>query len=188
MRKLILVKHAQPQVVASVPPSQWRLAEAGGVCCQVLAHRLAQYNPALIITSSELKAQETGQELAKRLGKPIETAPDLHEHERDNVPQMPTPEFISMMALVFQRPGSLVLGHETADQARERFSRAITEILRTHSVGNIVVVSHGTVISLFVAQRTGTEAFALWRRMSLPSFVVLSIPELAVLDIVDRVD
>jgi len=37
----------------------------------------------------------------------------------------------------------------------------------------MVIVSHGTVISLFVAWLTGVDGFLLWKELGLPSLVVL---------------
>jgi broad specificity phosphatase PhoE len=37
----------------------------------------------------------------------------------------------------------------------------------------VAVVTHGTVIALYVAELTGEDPFTLWRRMGLPSFAVL---------------
>jgi hypothetical protein len=36
-----------------------------------------------------------------------------------------------------------------------------------------VVVSHGTVISLYVAQRTGLDGFEVWSGLELPDLVVV---------------
>jgi broad specificity phosphatase PhoE len=46
--------------------------------------------------------------------------------------------------------------------------------------GDLVVVSHGTVVALFVAAATGVEPYAFWNRLGLPSFVVLSLPGLEI--------
>ncbi len=70
----------------------------------------------------------------------------------------------------------MVLGKETANQAVERFSKALTSVEVEHPDKNIVVVAHGTVITLFVEKFNDLEAFSFWRELDLPSFVVLSLP------------
>jgi broad specificity phosphatase PhoE len=47
----------------------------------------------------------------------------------------------------------------------------------THPGKNIVVVSHGTVITLFVEKFNGIDPFSFWKKLDLPSFVVLSLPQ-----------
>ncbi len=62
---------------------------------------------------------------------------------------------------------------------------ALAGVMERHAHENIAVVAHGTVITLFVARAAGIEPFALWRRLGLPSFIVLSLPALAVQEIID---
>jgi broad specificity phosphatase PhoE len=43
---------------------------------------------------------------------------------------------------------------------------------------DVVAVTHGTVIALFVAKHTGTDPFEFWRRQQMPFAVTLTLPEL----------
>ncbi|HWP39495.1 MAG TPA: histidine phosphatase family protein [Tepidisphaeraceae bacterium] len=176
MSRLILIKHASPRVVASEPAHSWRLSEQGRAACIPLAEALRSHAPALIVSSTEPKAVETAELVASHLAIPCETAPDLHEHDRSNVPHMRSGEFISMMELMFRKPDQLVLGRETARQAQQRFSHAVQSVISRHDGKDLAIVSHGTVIALFVAQHSARPAFQLWRMMELPSFVVMEHP------------
>jgi broad specificity phosphatase PhoE len=51
----------------------------------------------------------------------------------------------------------------------------------------LVVVTHGTVLSLYVPAVTGLDLVALWRRLDLPSYVVLARPDLGLIEIVDAI-
>jgi broad specificity phosphatase PhoE len=186
MRKLILVKHAPPDVVPDLPPDKWVLSAKGHDLCNTLADRLAAHEPAVIVASEEPKAAETARLVAERLNVPWHTAPSLHEHDRSNVPHMRSGEFISMMELFFRRPGELTLGRETANQARERFEAAVQGVVDGQDDGNIAVVSHGTVIALMLEGRDSRGGFATWRAMGLPSFAVLSLPEMRLIETADR--
>jgi broad specificity phosphatase PhoE len=86
-------------------------------------------------------------------------------------------EFISHMELFFRKPAERVLGRESADEAVRRFESAITRIVGDHAIENVAVVSHGTVIALFLAKYSQRKPFELWREMGLPSFAVVDIPE-----------
>jgi broad specificity phosphatase PhoE len=187
MRQLILIKHASPLVIPGTPPEQWKLSDKGRESCAALADALREFQPGVIVASSEPKAQETAQLVGEQLNVPIESADGLHEHDRSNVPHMRSGEFISHMELFFRKPSERVLGRESAEQALNRFERAIRTLMQKHADGNIAVVSHGTVIALFIARHTGEKPFEWWRKMGLPSFVVMSLPDLKLQRSVDRV-
>lgn len=184
MSKLILIKHAKPVVTPGLPPEEWPLGEEGRAQAAALAERVRAYAPAAVVCSEETKALETGRIVGEALGVGVSALPGLREHERSTVPQMPTKEFISYMALLFKRPGELVLGEETAEEAYERFSEALSEIERVHEGKTLAVVSHGTVLALHLANLSGEDPFVIWRRMGLPSFAV--VEEGKVVEEVDR--
>ena len=189
MPKLILVKHAKPLVQPEVPSHEWPLSDEGRRQCQTLADRLRrQHPPQVVVASTEPKAAETGRLLADALGVPFDTAPDLHEHDRGNVPHMPTREFISYMALFFKRPTERVLGRETAEEARSRFGQAVRSVLESYDGRDVIIVTHGTVLALYAAEVAKTDPYLLWRQMGLPSFVVFELlPEARVVERVDTI-
>lgn len=183
MPKLILVKHSQPQIDPLVPAREWHLSEEGRLCCQPLADKLAGYEPGMIVASTEPKAIETARIVAARLDKPFEVAKGLHEHDRSNVAFYAPQVFDAAVATFFRQPGALVFGRETALQAQERFSGAVEGILERYAGENVVIVAHGTVITLFVAAHAAIEPFAFWKRLGLPSFVVMSRPGLELVEV-----
>jgi broad specificity phosphatase PhoE len=175
--KIILVKHARPQMDPTRPPHEWGLSDEGRASCKGLATRLQVYGAGAVISSVEAKASETGGIVAETLAVPFATADGLHEHDRSNVPVLPTPQFVSTMAQVFKRPGELVLGKETGDKACDRFEKALAGAAAKHSdMPALIVITHGTVIALLLARKYGQDGYAIWRRMGLPSFVVLPEP------------
>ena len=187
MRHLILVKHSHPEIVTTVPAARWRLSDAGRRRCTALAECLAAYRPAAILASREPKAEETAQIAAECLGLRHTTAAGLHEHDRSNVGWSSEAAFEAAVARFFAHPSELVFGRETARQANARFAAAVDAVVAAHPHGNLVVVAHGTVITLLVAARTGAEPLLLWRRLGLPSFVVLALPDMAIMEIVEQI-
>ncbi len=187
MRKLILIKHAAPLVDPQKSSEQWKLSEKGRESCNPLADAIREHNPTIIVSSEEPKAKETAQLLASQLGIPTETAKDLYEHDRSNVPHMRSGEFISHIELFFRKPDELVLGEETADEAQGRFESALHDVLEKHPTGNIAVVTHGTVLALFLAAHSDRNGFDLWREMGLPSFAVIGLPEMQLNQLIGRI-
>jgi len=124
---------------------------------------------------------------AQLLHKPVETAEGLHEHDRSNVRWLERDQFEAAIAALLEKPETLVLGNETGDQAHHRFAEAISNVLGQHPGGNVAVVTHGTVLALYVSRATGLEPFALWKRLGMPSFVVLSLPDLELLTVIESV-
>ena len=187
MPSLILVKHSLPDIDPKLPASAWRLSEEGRRCCAPLAGRLAAYRPHLLVSSLEPKAIETAECVAAQLGIPLETAPDLHEHDRSQVGFMELDHLHAAVADFFAYPDQLVFGSETAEQAHQRFARAVTGVLDRHPDRNVAIVAHGTVIGLFVARHNAMDPRALWQRLDLPSFVVLSVPNMTLLEVVEKI-
>jgi 2,3-bisphosphoglycerate-dependent phosphoglycerate mutase len=177
-KRLILIKHSEPAIDASAPPNSWHLSEEGRRRSTTLATRLEPYVPEVVLSSEEPKATETAQIVSERLGLKVITHPRLHEHDRIGAPFGTQEDFERTANIFFESPGELVWGNETAEQARERFSGAVDDILERYPDGTVAVVSHGTVITLFVTQHAEVEAFGFWKRLGLPSFCVFASPTL----------
>ncbi|HLO30745.1 MAG TPA: histidine phosphatase family protein [Anaerolineales bacterium] len=187
MNHLILVKHSLPEIVPSIPAQQWVLSKAGQVRCTTLAARIESHFPDIVISSVEPKAVQTAQLLAGPINKPFRIWEGLHEHDRTGVEFMGHEQFESKVRDFFKHPDKLIIGKETAVQACERFSNALSSIEIEYLNKNIVVVSHGTVITLFVEKMTGLKSFSFWKNLDLPSFVVFSLPGHELLTIVESI-
>jgi broad specificity phosphatase PhoE len=187
MRKLVLIRHSQPEFVTGVPASTWRLSAEGRWRCTTLAQQLAYQKPTRVITSLEPKAVETGQIVADILSLPLESVPGLHEHERpEAVSSLARESFRTRVAALFDHPSELVFGNETADEAHGRFSAALAELTACYQNSNLAVVTHGTVMTLYVSRAVGLDPVSFWRRLGLPSFAVLSLPDHHLEAVVER--
>ena len=188
MAKLILIKHALPKIEPTIPSWEWPLSDQGRSDCGILASCLRGYNPAVLICSMEPKAQETARLVAALLGKPQQAAEGLQENDRQGFPHLPTTEWKEAFRRFFAHPNQCVIGRETAEAARKRFTESLQIVLREQTDGDVAVVSHGTVITLFVAFANNQEAFPLWERLKCPSFIVLDRYTLQVEKVVDDVN
>jgi broad specificity phosphatase PhoE len=174
-KHLILVKHSVPEMETDRPAHTWRLSAEGRFRAQRLAAELRDFAPEVLVSSDEPKARETAEILAEQLNLDLQLLPELHEHDRANVSFLPRHLFELSVHEFFQRPGELVFGRETADEAYARFYRAVHTVLDENRNQTVLVVSHGTVISLFVARLTGSSPLELWQRLGLPSFVAMDL-------------
>lgn len=172
---LILVKHSVPEITEDRPANTWKLSEEGRLRAQRLAEELKSFEPEIIISSDELKAKETAELVASQLSLDRQTLPGLGEHNRSNTPYLSHDAFQASIRDFFREPDRLVFGNETANQAHARFYQALHSILNEHRNKNVVVVTHGTVISLFVSRLTGSSDLQLWNQLGLPSFIAMDL-------------
>jgi 2,3-bisphosphoglycerate-dependent phosphoglycerate mutase len=170
---LILVRHAQPAIDPNKPSAEWQLSEDGRTRSRELAEQLRSYQPDIVITSHEPKAAETGRIIAETLGLPCETAENLHEHQRTGQ-FFSQEQFQQKIRDFFERPAELVFGLETAEEALERFEAAVTQTITRHPHQNIIIATHGTVITLFVSAHNDIEPIPFWQQLKMPDYKVLT--------------
>ena len=188
MRNLILIRHSVPEVNPDQPASAWPLSAEGRQRCVALARLVAPLAPDRVVTSREPKAVETGRLLAESLELPWNSAAHLHEHERSRVPFYERREqFEQAVERFFSTPAELVFGDETADQAHARITGAIEALLACYSNDTLAVVSHGTVLSLWLARIVGMEPWPLWQSLGLPAVAIISLPDFTLRQFIHQV-
>lgn len=188
MSRLILIKHSLPVLDPAIPAPDWVLSAEGRRRAERLARQLDSLAPAVIAASPEPKAIETASILAAHHQLPVQVVDDLREHERRRVGYLSDSAFQAAVIATLRRPDEPVFGEETATAARQRFTAAISTVLAaTPPERSLAVVTHGTVLALYIAAATGVDVVTLWRQLGLPSYVVLSRPELALVEIVDTI-
>lgn len=127
---------------------------------------------------------ETGSIIAERLRLTFTTAEALREHDRRAVGFLSREKFTARVHDLFAHPDEVVFGNESASAALARFAATVDHLVVEDSGGDIVVVSHGTVISLFVAKRADVDGEKLWATLGLPSYVSLELPNHRIVEIV----
>ncbi len=173
MTTLVLVKHALPVLDMSRPPREWQLSAEGELQSKQLAARLRAFVPLRLVTSTEPKASSTGRVIAAELSLRVTAVDGVQEFDRPASPWQSKAERERENAAIFDDPTRPVLGAESGRDALDRFSAAIRAELDRTAKQNLVVVTHGTVIALFVAAHNPVNAFELWRDLECASFVVL---------------
>ncbi len=176
MGLLVLIKHSLPQIVEHIPAADWTLSETGRQRSKLLAEKLKKYQPLAMYSSREFKAIETAEIVCQRLGLTSQPLDGLQEHDRRGAGFVERAMFEQHMRRFFANPDGVVFGNESAHRARQRFMQATLPLLNENPDKNVAVVSHGTVITLFVSHLLSLEPFELWSSLSLPSFLVLDVP------------
>ncbi len=189
-KRLLLIRHSISQPAPGAPPHQWALSDAGRQACRSLATQLVNYDLAEIITSTEVKAAETGQIMARQLSLPCHAVAGLQEQARSSVPYLRSKaQFMEKIELLFEQPASRVFGEESANEALVRFSSAIDSLLTSASTSasqppDLAIVTHGTVIALFVGRHSKWDPLDFWRRLGMPAIVEFHTPAMALQNVI----
>lgn len=181
---LILVRHARPVLRSGVAAATWVLDPAALPETRSLADALAARLSVLngddgsfrVVASHEPKAVATARELAEAWACPYASAPGLEEHHRGPLPLVDDLTWRTTVARLFTHPTALVFGEETAEGAHERFARAVAATLEAdRGVGASVttIVSHGTVITLYLAAANRLDPIDLWGSLQLPEALLV---------------
>jgi 2,3-bisphosphoglycerate-dependent phosphoglycerate mutase len=170
-RRLLLIRHGAPLILRDTPARAWPLSDEGRRACEEFAVRLAAYRVTAIISSAEAKARETAAIFAASLGLTPGEDADLNEHRRDNVSYLSRPDFEAAIRRLFAEPDTLVFGQETATQAYTRFAWAVERALAARPAGDVALVTHGTVMTLYAERHAGVEPFAFWQALTMPDLV-----------------
>jgi broad specificity phosphatase PhoE len=155
--------------VEGASPTVWGLSEEGRIAAAGLAERLATFRPATIVSSPEPKAEETACIIAERLNLAVARHEGFVEHRRPGLSFSTRADFEASVRRVFENSSERLFGGESADEACARFESA----LRDHAARPLVVVTHGTVLTLFVSRKARLDPMTLWMSLKTPDAFVL---------------
>ncbi len=169
MALLYLIHHARAQMMGDAA-ARWPLSEQGRREAGVLARQDFWREVKLICSSPEPKALQTAEPAARRWGIPLETVRCLHELRRPRL----VPDYETVIAHIFAEPEVSIAGLEPAARAAERFTRCLENLVEAHPEPTLAVVSHGLVITLFLARLENRwPTVAEWRAVPFTGLAVI---------------
>lgn len=177
MGRLILIRHSLPQVSEDEPRDSWTLSPDGIARASTLAVAVAAIKPASLHSSAEEKAKLTAEAITAVTGLTLNVDPDFNEHQRPDEPYSSQEEFTAKVSEALRRPGDLVFGSETMAAAVERFAAALAAAETYSPSGDMAVVSHGTIISAYVASRIEVDPVDIWQSLGMPALICTNWPE-----------
>jgi len=174
MQRLMLVRHAEPQIEIDQPASEWTLTPRGVASTQRLAGVLKESAPTFVVASPERKALETARILAGELDIPIERDERLSEQGAE-AGQFLTDyaEFRALVRHHFDHPDEVVMRQESSRAAGARFAAAVRE--RVEVDGLPVIVSHGRIMASWLASVCGADAWQIWSELRLPDLLEVDL-------------
>lgn len=171
-RRLVLIRHARPVIVPGEDASGWLMDASAREEVEELGTGLAGTGMDVVVTSDEPKARETGRLISAVLGVPLEVDADLREQGSGTIPWIDGAEAFRQRVLEhFAHPAERVFGEESSIEAGERFAAAVERWWREYCCP--ALVSHGRVMSAYLAKTTATDPIAFWLGLRMPdAFVV----------------
>ncbi len=149
--KLIFIRHAKTKKDENIPIENWVLTEEGEKQAEQIANSGEFDDVRILISSKEDKAYLTIKPLADKLNIKIIKIKDLGEIKRPNSEKLPTKEYEGIKKKIFEDLNFTKDNWETANHALKRFKDAIDKINKKYENKNILICSHGTVMSLYFA-------------------------------------
>jgi broad specificity phosphatase PhoE len=159
--KLILVRHGESagnrDRIFAASPHDLPLTELGYHQAGDAAKRIAaQFHPELVVSSEMRRASETARVIAGALGLPLRQEPNLHEREIGAHRGRSYDSFLSEPDYDPQRPWAWKpQGGESYEEVRARVGPILDRLAAAHRDSEVVVVSHGGVMSCLWAHVTG---------------------------------
>lgn len=172
--RIVLVRHAEPVVDPQSPARDWGLAEGAEENLLSLVGRLRPLDVDGIITSPERKAASTARTIAIEFGLGVVEDRALREQGGKYVPWITTEdEFRAAVARHFARPEEAVLGSESSSEAVECFVVGVERARARYRLP--LLVTHGRVMSGFLARVLDTHAMSVWKELRMPDAFVVDL-------------
>lgn len=163
---LYLVRHCKASGQAPDAP----LTEEGRLQAEELADRLQGAGIGTIWSSSFLRALETAQPLARRLGLRVRTDERLKERVLSGGG---LPDWRSALARTFSEPDLAYPGGESSRAATERALLALKHISEAEESPG-VVVTHGNLLALILRSIDASFGFAEWEALRNPDCFIVT--------------
>lgn len=168
MATLLLVRHAQAAPFGDhrLPGPDLPLTPGGEEEARLLAARLGDFDPALVLSSDARRAVQTAEHVSRENGVPMRATPSLREMDFGDWAGRTYAEIVTAdpaLADWFTRPDDAPPPNgEPAAAAASRVLDALREIAEERT-GYVVVVGHSGSLRLAVAEALGMPRGSWWR-------------------------
>ena len=172
-RRVHLVRHGLPLVDHDLAASDWELDPAAEHTVRALRASGRIPQDAHWFSSPEPKARSTAALLTDR---PVEVVDGLREQVRLHVGWIA--DFDAVLAAAYDAPDRAAHdGWEPLEATRRRATTAVRDLMLQHPTGDLVLVGHGTCLSLIAADLTGTPVDPRTpTAMGFPDVVTVQMP------------
>ncbi|MHA2179704.1 MAG: histidine phosphatase family protein [Candidatus Thorarchaeota archaeon] len=152
---IYFLRHGLTSIIPGIAPSKWPISDEGRRHASKIASSGIFDEIEVVVSSMEEKAYETAVPVSSRLGLPILTDPAFNELDRDRGGFMSLASYSDTVHRVLVEPSFEVSGWELSGAALERFQEGIDKMEKGHESENVLIVSHGIVLTLFFSHLLG---------------------------------
>lgn len=171
--KIIFLRHADTQKDPNLNASFWSLSELGNSQAQNIISNPVFHDVTRAYVSSEIKTYLTIEPLIQKFEIIVEKNADLDEVHRGD-------KFLSKEDFEKEKYKQLedldypAFGGETGNQALERFQKAVEKIKSESQNQNILIVTHGTILNIYLAKVLGKfdDITTRWKNTGFCSYAV----------------
>ena len=169
---LYFLRHAETKLRHDIPVREWNLTRAGRQSTLELAESQVFSKIEGIIHSSEKKAKQTADIIAKTLAVETYELPELDELRRNHNGLLTNDEYRARVRLTLIDWEKNVPDWESGEDALSRFMEGVRRINIMFHSKNILVVSHGLVLTLYFSALTHfwKIAFERWAQLKFLSW------------------
>ena len=163
VRLIYFITHPNVKIDPAVPVPQWPLSERGRERMEIGLRQPWVPELTAIYSSTEQKAIDGAELLAKHLGLEFTQREALGENDRSATGFLPPDEFEKMADAFFGNPNLSVRGWERAIDAQARIVQAVEALIAADPTdGPIAIVSHGAVGTLLYCHLVGKAIDRRW--------------------------
>lgn len=164
---IYFLRHAKTKVDLSMPARDWSITDEGLSLTKELAKSEKLSSIDGIIHSSELKARQTAEVFAEGLDVQMYQLSGFDELSREHGGVLSEDEYRDRVKRTLTNLDENVVGWESGSSALERFEDAVRKIDIMFHQKNILVVSHGIVLTLYFSKLKGflDIAFERWSQL-----------------------
>ena len=162
----IFLRHAKTVPDLDKHATKWSIDEKSHVELEKLSKETIFKKVELIYSSKEQKAIQTAKPFSETLNIEIQILQGLEELQR-GASYLSKEDFEKLKRTKLEERDSSLDGGETANECLERFASTIKKIDSLHENKHILIVSHGTVLSLYFSHLKNdfSNIFEYWKNM-----------------------
>ncbi|MFD0868495.1 Phosphoglyceromutase [Chlamydia abortus] len=171
---IYMVRHAKAPYIFGQEQTRG-LSEEGLAAARKVADILAEVEVDYIISSNYRRAVQTVQNLAERKGLPVIEFDQLRERAIIGLEyEAEWEDLLKAIEKSFADPDFALEGGESTREAQQRAIPVIEELLNDHRGQNIVVGTHGNIMTIIMNYYNKEFGFDFWRSISMPDIYKLT--------------
>lgn len=179
---LFMVRHAESPFVFGEERTRG-LSVDGEFEAQKVAKIMLTEKVDIIVSSPYARSIQTIEDIAKNRNLEIKLYEELKERSIKGNYKLPWEEVETAIKKSFIDKDSCLPGGETTRQAQERAIPVITQVLAEHKGKNIVVGTHGNIMTIIMNYYDEQYGYEFWGNTSKPDIYKLVFDELSLIEV-----